>query len=32
MENLENVIESVLFVAGDPIPVADMCLKFNVSV
>ena len=31
MENLENVIESVLFVAGDPIPVSDMCLKFNVS-
>ena len=31
MENLENVIESVLFVAGDPIPVSDMCLKFNVT-
>ena len=31
MENLENIIESVLFVAGDPIPVSDMCLKFNVT-
>lgn len=31
MENLENVIESVLFVAGEPVPVSDLCFKFNVS-
>ena len=31
MENLENVIESVLFVAGDPIMISDLCLKFNVK-
>ena len=31
MENLENVIESVLFVAGDPIPVSEFCFKFGVT-
>ena len=31
MENLENVIESVLFVAGEPILVSDLCFKFNVK-
>ena len=31
MENLENIIESVLFVSGDPVPIADLCLKFNVK-
>ena len=31
MENLENIIESVLFVAGDPIPISDLCIKFDVD-
>ena len=31
MENLESVIESVLFVAGEPILVSDLCFKFNVK-
>ncbi len=31
MENLDNVIESVLFVSGDPIPVSDFCYKFSVT-
>ncbi len=31
MENLENVIESVLFVSGDPIQESDLCFKFNVG-
>lgn len=31
MENLENVIESVLFVAGEPVPISDLCFKFNVK-
>ncbi len=31
MENLENVIESVLFVAGEPVLVSDLCFKFNVK-
>lgn len=31
MENLENVIEAVLFVAGEAVPVSDLCFKFNVS-
>lgn len=31
MENLDNIIESVLFVAGDPIPISDLCLKFGVD-
>lgn len=31
MENLENVIESVCFVAGEPVPVSDLCLKFDVK-
>jgi segregation and condensation protein B len=31
MENLESVIESVLFVAGEPVPISDLCFKFNVK-
>ncbi len=31
MENLENVIESVLFVAGEPVLISDLCFKFEVS-
>ena len=31
MENLENVIESVLFVAGEPILISDLCFKFEVT-
>lgn len=31
MENLENVIESIVFVAGEPIPVSELCLKFDVK-
>lgn len=31
MENLENIIESVLFVAGDPILISDICLKLDVK-
>ena len=31
MENLENVIESVVFVAGEPVTVSDLCLKFDVK-
>ena len=31
MENLDKIIESVLFVAGDPIASSDLCFKFNVK-
>lgn len=31
MENLENVIESVAFVAGEPVLVSDLCDKFDVK-
>lgn len=31
MDNLENIIESVLFVAGEPVPISDLCFKFNVK-
>ena len=31
MENLENVIESVVFVAGEPVSISDICLKFDVT-
>lgn len=31
MENLENVIESVVFVAGEPVLISDLCLKFDVK-
>lgn len=31
MENLENVIESIVFVAGEPVMVSDLCLKFDVK-
>lgn len=31
MENLENIIESILFVAGEPVLVSDLCFKFNLK-
>lgn len=31
MENLENVIESIAFVAGEPILVSDLCVKFDLK-
>lgn len=31
MENLENVLESVLFVAGEPVLVSDLMFKFDVK-
>jgi segregation and condensation protein B len=31
MENLQNIIESVLFVAGEPISISDLCFKFEVD-
>lgn len=31
MENLENIIESVCFVAGEPVLISDLCLKFDVK-
>ena len=31
MENLENIIESIAFVAGEPILVSDLCVKFDVK-
>lgn len=31
MENLENVIESILFVAGEPVSVSDLCFKFDLK-
>ena len=31
MENLENIIESVLFVAGEPVLMSDLIFKFNVK-
>lgn len=31
MDNLENVIESVLFVSGEPVLCSDLCFKFNVK-
>ena len=31
MENLESVIESVLYVAGEPVLISDLCFKFNVK-
>lgn len=31
MENLDNIIESVLFVAGHEVSIADLCEKFNVD-
>lgn len=31
MDNLENVIESVCFVAGEPVLVSDLCFKFDVK-
>ena len=31
MENLESVIESVVFVAGEAISVSDLCVKFDVK-
>ncbi len=31
MENLESVIESVVFVAGEPVLISDLCFKFEVN-
>ena len=31
MDNLESVIESIAFVAGEPILVSDLCLKFDLK-
>ena len=31
MENLESVIESVVFVAGEAVSVSDLCVKFDVK-
>lgn len=31
MENLENVIESLLFVAGEAVSISDICFKFEVD-
>lgn len=31
MENLENIIESVVFVAGEPVLISDLCFKFDVK-
>ena len=31
MENLENVIESILFVAGEPVLISDICYKLEVD-
>ena len=31
MENLENIIESIAFVAGEPILVSDLCVKFDLK-
>ena len=31
MENLESVLESVLYVAGEPVMISDLCFKFNVK-
>ncbi len=31
MENLESVIESVVFVAGEPVLISDLCFKFEVK-
>ncbi len=31
MENLENIIESIVFVAGEPVLISDLCFKFNIK-
>ena len=31
MENLEKIIESVVFVAGEPVLISDLCVKFDVK-
>lgn len=31
MENIENIIESVLFVAGEPVLMSDLCFKFDLK-
>ena len=31
MENLENVIESIVFVAGEPVLISDLCFKFDLK-
>ena len=31
MENLENIIESILFVSGEPVLISDLCYKFEID-
>ena len=31
MENLENIIESIVFVAGEPVLISDLCYKFELK-
>ncbi len=31
MENLENIIESIVFVAGEPVLISDLCFKFELK-
>ena len=31
MENLESVIESIVFVAGEPVQISDLCFKFELD-
>lgn len=31
MENLENIIESIVFVAGEPVLISDLCFKFDIK-
>lgn len=31
MENLENIIESILFVSGEPVLISDLCFKFEID-
>lgn len=31
MENLESIIESIVFVAGEPVLISDLCYKFEIK-
>lgn len=31
MENLENIIESIVFVSGEPVLISDLCYKFDLK-
>ena len=31
MENLESIIESIVFVAGEPVQISDLCFKFELK-